>query len=147
MGYAAIGASHDDESGDYGQPSVNGEGIGTVNRLTVPYERDAVSGEIGIRGKFNTGPVGHTVNVGVSALRTDSRQAFEYVTGGPIDISDPVAIPRPTGGVPVGDMSDPSITDRTRLQSVALSDQLSFLVRSEEHKSELQSLIRRSYDG
>src|SRR3546814_15072841 len=53
--------------------------------------------------------------------------AFEYVTGGPIDISDPVAIPRPTGGVPVGDMSDPSITDRTRLQSVALSDQLSFL--------------------
>ena len=127
MGYAAIGASHDHESGDYGQPIVNGDGTGTVNRLTVPYERDAVSGEVGVRGKFNTGPVGHTVNLGLSALRSDSRQAFEFVTGGPMDIYDPSAIPRPTGGTPVGDMSDPGITDRTRLQSLAMSDQLSFL--------------------
>ncbi|MCD0503452.1 TonB-dependent receptor [Bordetella petrii] len=127
MGYAAIGASHDHESGDYGQPRVGADGIGTVSRLTVPFERDAVSGEIGVRGKFDTGPVGHTVNLGLSAMRSDSRQAFEFVSGGVVDISDPTYIPRPTGGTPTGDMSDPGITDRTRLQSIAMSDQLSFL--------------------
>ncbi|MBO9356711.1 TonB-dependent siderophore receptor [Bordetella petrii] len=127
MGYAAIGTSHDRENGDYGQPSVDGNGIGTAERLTVPYTRDSVSGEIGMRGRFHTGPVGHLVNVGVSRLQTRVRQAWEMSGSIPIDIYNPVAVPRPETAISGGDIDDPHVSSRTYLTSVALSDQLSFL--------------------
>ncbi|CAM4080555.1 TonB-dependent receptor [Bordetella tumulicola] len=128
MGYAAIGTSHDRESGDYGQPTVDGDGIGTVGRLTVPYTRDSVSGEIGVRGKFQTGPVGHLVNIGVSGLQTRVRQAWERSASSPIDIYNPDYFDRPSDVVNgAGDMDDPHISSRTHLTSFALSDQLSFL--------------------
>ena len=126
MGYAAIGTSHDHESGDYAQPSVNGNGIGDVDRLSVPYTRDSVSGEIGVRGKFQTGPVGHLVNVGVSRLQTRVRQAWEMSAPYPIDIHDPDYFGRPPTTIVGGDMSDPHVNSRTSLTSFALSDQLSF---------------------
>lgn len=127
MGYAAIGTSHDRENGDYSQPRVNEDGIGTVGRLTVPYTRDSVSGEIGMRGRFETGAVGHLVNVGVSRLQTRVRQAWEMSAASPIDIYDPKYFPRPATTIVGGDMDDPHVSSRTYLTSVALSDQLSFL--------------------
>lgn len=128
MGYAAIGTSHDREHGDYGQPrKVGGDGIGTVARLTVPYTRDSLSGEIGMRGRFQTGAVGHLVNVGVSRLQTRVRQAWEMSTPSPIDIYDPVYFDRPDTSLVGGDLDDPHISSRTHLTSFALSDQLSFL--------------------
>ncbi|MBO1112411.1 TonB-dependent receptor [Bordetella petrii] len=127
MGYAAIGTSHDRESGDYGQPRVNADGMGTVARLTVPYTRDSVSGEIGMRGKFQTGAVGHLVNAGVSRLQTRVRQAWEMSATSPIDIYDPEYFPRPDTTFSGGDIDDPHVSSRTHLTSFALSDQLSFL--------------------
>ncbi|WP_160356710.1 TonB-dependent siderophore receptor [Bordetella sp. 02P26C-1] len=126
MGYAAIGTSHDREHGDYGQPRVDEDGKGTVARLTVPYTRDSVSGEVGVRGKFRTGPVGHLVNVGFSGLQSRVRQAWEMSDASPIDIYDPQSFPRPATTFTGGDMGDPHISSRTNLSSVALSDQLSF---------------------
>ncbi|MDQ2147412.1 TonB-dependent siderophore receptor [Alcaligenaceae bacterium C4P045] len=127
MGYAAAGVSHDHESGDYATPNVNGSGIGTINRLTVPYERDSATGEIGLRGQFKTGMVGHRVNAAVSASRIKQATAYEFVAAGPIDINNPVYVPRPPGGFSAGNLSDPGVTDRRRLYSFALSDTLSFL--------------------
>ncbi|CAM4385724.1 TonB-dependent siderophore receptor [Bordetella tumbae] len=127
MGYAAIGTSHDRENGDYGQPLVDGNGVGTVGRLTVPYTRDSVSGEIGMRGKFQTGSVGHLVNIGVSGLQTRVRQAWEMSDRSPIDIYDPEYFDRPPTTFVGGDMDDPHASSRTHLTSFALSDQLSFL--------------------
>lgn len=127
MGYAAIGTSHDREHGDYGQPSVDGNGIGTVSRLSVPYTRDSVSGEIGMRGKFQTGSVGHVVNVGVSGLQTKVRQAWEMSAASPIDIYNPTYFERPATSFGGGDMGDPHISSRTHLSSLSMSDQLSFL--------------------
>ncbi|WP_459618042.1 TonB-dependent receptor [Bordetella sp. 2513F-2] len=127
MGYAALGTSHDRETGDYSQPTVDGEGIGTVGRLSVPYTRDSLSGEVGVRGRFQTGPVGHMVNVGVSRLETRTRQAYEMSDRNPIDIHDPVYFSRPATSFAGGDMGDPHISSRMHLTSVALSDQLSFL--------------------
>ncbi|WP_170940334.1 TonB-dependent receptor [Bordetella genomosp. 7] len=127
MGYAAIGTSHDRENGDYGQPSVNGDGTGTVSRLTVPYTRDSVSGEIGVRARFQTGTVGHLVNAGVSRLQTRVRQAWEMSGPTDIDIYDPDYFPRPGTVFTGGDLDDPHVSSRTHLTSFALSDQLSFL--------------------
>lgn len=126
MGYAAIGTSRDREHGDYGQPSVNGDGIGTMARLGVPYTRDSVSGEIGVRGQFQTGPVGHLVNLGVSGLDRRIRQAWDLGGASPIDIYDPAPFDRPAAILTGGDMDDPHISSRTHLTSFALSDQLSF---------------------
>src|SRR5690606_30800572 len=127
MGYAAIGTSHDREHGDYGQPRIGADGTGTVARLTVPYTRDSLSGEIGMRGRFQTGAVGHLVNVGVSRLQTRVRQAWEMSAPSPIDIYDPVYFDRPDTSLVGGDLDDPHISSRTHLTSFALSDQLSFL--------------------
>lgn len=126
MGYAAIGTSHDRENGDYGQPSVDGDGIGHVGRLTVPYSRTSVSGELGVRGKFQTGSVGHLINVGVSGLQTRVRQAWQISADSPIDIYDPVYFDRPETIFTGGDINDPHINSRTHLTSFSLSDQLSF---------------------
>ena len=127
MGYAAAGVSHDHESGDYATPNVDGRGIGTISRLTVPYERDSATGEIGLRGQFKTGMVGHRVNAAVSASRIKQATAYEFVAAGPIDINNPVYVPRPPGGFSAGNLSDTGVTDRRRLYSFALSDTLSFL--------------------
>jgi len=128
MGYAALGSSHDDERGDYGQPSVNGDGIGTVSRLGVPYTRDSVSGEIGLRGTFQTGPIAHTLNVGVSGLQTRIRQAWDISGPTATDIYNPTHFDRPPTVLTGGDMDDPHINSRTQLMSLAISDQLSFWV-------------------
>ncbi|MDQ2140436.1 TonB-dependent siderophore receptor [Alcaligenaceae bacterium B3P038] len=128
MGYAAFGASHDREMGDYSQPSVNGSGVGTVGRLTVPYKRDTFTGEVGMRGQFNTGNVGHRLNAAVSALSRDVHSAFDFTSGEAFDINNPARLARPTGGSTFGsNIDDPGMTDKVRLRSVALSDQLSFL--------------------
>lgn len=127
MGYAAAGVSHDRELGDYATPNVDGSGVGTISRLSVPYDRDSATGEIGMRGQFKTGAVGHRVNAALSASRIKGATAYEFAGGGAIDINNPVYIPRPAGGSIAGNFSDPDVTDRRRLYSVALSDTVSFL--------------------
>ena len=51
---------------------------GTATRLTVPFEQDTYSGEVGVRGKFVTGPVNHTVNLSWSGLEQKKATAFEF---------------------------------------------------------------------
>src|SRR5690606_36946631 len=75
--YAAIGVSRDKEYGLYSTPTVDGTGHGTMGLLEVPYQRDSVTGELGLRGEFVTGNVGHRINLAYSALNTKARQAWE----------------------------------------------------------------------
>ncbi|GAB2906894.1 TonB-dependent receptor [Paralcaligenes ginsengisoli] len=145
--YAAVGVSRDKESGDYSAPTVDGQGIGTRGLLSVPFQRDTFTGEIGLRGQFRTGPIGHRVNLAYSALNKTERTAFEYISADPANIYEEMNVPRPVGVV-TGNMDDPNVSQRLQLRSVAVSDTLSFF-----HGDVLltlgarnQSLVSNSYD-
>ncbi|WP_397473863.1 TonB-dependent receptor [Pusillimonas sp.] len=127
--YAAIGISRDKEDGVYSSVTVDGAGNGTAGMLEVPYQRDTVTGEIGLRGEFDTGSVGHRVNLAYSALNTTARQAWEMAFSDlpAISIYEQSSVPRPATELSGGDMDDPNISRRTQLRSLALSDTLSLL--------------------
>ncbi|VFR34251.1 Ferrichrome-iron receptor [plant metagenome] len=127
MTYAAIGTSTDEEEGIYATPRVGSDGVGTQGYLNSPFRRDSVTGEAGLRGRFNTGTVGHRVNLNVSALKQIGRTAWASGASNPQNIHDPVQFERPVEGAPSADLSDPPRSERTILRSVTLSDTLSFM--------------------
>jgi len=127
--YAAVGVSRDKEDGVYSSVTVDGAGQGTVGMMEVPYQRDTVSSEVGLRGEFTTGSVGHRINLGYSAMNTTARQAWEMAFGNlpAVSIYDDRAVARPSATLAGGDMEDPNVSRRTQLRSLALSDTLELL--------------------
>ena len=129
MTYGAIGTSSDREKGEYYTPRVTSpDGAGTIGRLGVPFRRDTVTGEVGLRGRLQTGPVSHRVNASFSALKLTKRSAYTFAASVPHNIngSDNSTTYLPTI-LSAGDLDNPDITGRTTLHSVALSDTLGFV--------------------
>ncbi|TXI82273.1 MAG: TonB-dependent siderophore receptor [Cupriavidus sp.] len=124
--YAAFGAHHTNEFGSYSGASVGNNGFGTATRLTVPFEQDTYSGEVGVRGKFVTGPVGHTVNLSWSGLEQKKATAFEFSGSFATNLYHAPIVPYPAAPA-TGNMSDPYVTQRVNLNGVSLSDTLGFL--------------------
>ncbi|ETF01498.1 TonB-denpendent receptor [Advenella kashmirensis W13003] len=128
MAYAALAYSRDKEDGLYAGANVNGDGIGSHSPLRTPYIRNTVTGEVGLRGRFQTGSVGHQVNLGVSALRSSNHSAYEFFEAQDRDIFNPEDSPYPeTVTFSGGDIYNPGKVDRSSLRSIAVSDTLSFL--------------------
>lgn len=128
MAYAALGYSRDKEDGLYAGANVDENGIGTNSPLRTPYIRNSVTGEVGLRGRFVTGSVGHLVNLGVSSMRSSNHAAYEFYASQDRDIFNPFDSPYPdTVTLSGGEIDHPTKVDRTILQSIALSDTLSFL--------------------
>lgn len=128
--YAAVGANHDHENGDYASPSLSDDnGNGTMSRLTVPYFSDSFASQAGIRGKFDTGFVKHNVNVGFSTLNRKVRTAYT-MSGATItdNIYDPHYSSRPEEDLYAGgNMGDPGVYNRVRNVGVAIADTMSVL--------------------
>jgi iron complex outermembrane receptor protein len=125
--YAAFGMSRDKEYGIYSSPTINGDGTGTAGLLGVAAQRDSATGETGLRGRFETGAIGHRINLAYSVLNTTTRNAWE--TGSvatPVSLYESGWAARPAGSL-YGDMDDPAVARRTQLRSLALSDTLSLL--------------------
>ncbi len=89
------------------------------------------TGEVGLRGKFVTGAIGHTVIGSYGAYSKDSKNAYGFddligKAAGTLD--DPVAIPMPAEDVYVGGKLDhPLTTTRIITSSFALADSMSLL--------------------
>lgn len=97
------------------------------------HRRDTVmTGEVGIRAKVDTGPVGHTFSLAASNYWLDSRNSYAWSLGGlggtyTTNLYNPISYSAPlTNGYAGGDMNNPLTTHTTRLSSVALADTLSF---------------------
>lgn len=128
--YGALGGNHDHEEGIYSSPTLSdNDGNTTASRMTVPYRADSFSGQTGLRGKFDTGFVSHSVNLGVSSLYRKTRSAYT-LSGSSItsSIYDPGSVDAQPGTLYTGgSMSGPGVTNRTRSEGVMLSDTLSVL--------------------
>jgi iron complex outermembrane receptor protein len=128
--YAALGAQHTHEVGNYGTPKVlNSEGDATIGRFQTNRVQDNMSGMVGLRGDFTTGPVTHKVNIGYSAMTANAKNTYRMSYGNDADtnIYDTHDVAQPdtvySGGTKFG---DPLTTYRSRSQGYLLSDTLGF---------------------
>lgn len=127
-GYVAAGAHHGNEFGDYVSPSLaDNAGNATEGRFTVPYIANTGTGEAGFNAHFDTGEVTHRVTLGFSALTTNKKAAYAGSASFNTNIYAPTYVALPDYVYNVGPISDPGITGRTQLRSLALSDTLGFM--------------------
>jgi len=127
--YAAAGAKHTREVGDYSTPTlINSAGVTTASNMFVAHDEDNRSAMAGLRGMFQTGPVSHQVNLGVSGIWTQQRSAYDLSGTFSNNLYDTVDVPKPAPGKYVGgDINDPGIVGKTINRSVAISDTLGFV--------------------
>lgn len=106
-----------------------GNGDGTTFRADTRREDTAKSGEIGLRWKARTGEVGHSIVASASTYRLDKKTAYAWSDPLPTNLYAPIFYPSPppNGSVVGGDLDHPLTTGRTRLDSVAIGDTLSFI--------------------
>lgn len=128
LAYAGIGGSRANESGTYSSPNVNASGLGIAGRLTVPYRAENTSVETGLRGRMQTGATAHRLNLSASASDIQTRAAYSLSSPGfATSLYAPPDAPYPATTIAGGNATDPGLTRRSRLRSIAVSDTLSWL--------------------
>ncbi len=127
--YGAMGGQHSHETGAYASPSLKDEdGTATIGRMDTNKIVDAFSGMVGVRGKFDTGFVSHSVNVGYSALTKREKTSYGMaLTPQATNIYDTSPVAAPTNTYFGGDLDDPRPTSRVRTEGLLLSDTLGFV--------------------
>ncbi|CAM3912854.1 TonB-dependent siderophore receptor [Bordetella bronchialis] len=126
--FAAIGGNHAREKGSYSSLTVDGDGVGTASRLdVVPYESDTFGMMGGVRGKFDTGPLKHSVTAAFSEAYLKKKAAYTFGSSFATDLYDTPSVPYPATTLPFGNSDDPYVTGRNRMTGVSVSDTLSFL--------------------
>jgi iron complex outermembrane receptor protein len=125
--YAALGGNHARENGSYSSLTVDGSGAGTASRMNVPYESDSYGTMLGVRGKFDTGPLTHAVNVAFSSVYLKKRSAYTLSAPFATDLYDTPHVASPGTLFSGGDNDDPGVTGRNRMTGVSVSDTVSFL--------------------
>ena len=128
--WAALGIRNSKEASSLGGITVNNDnGTGTTRRADTRREDTAKSGEIGLRWKTRTGDVGHSVVASASSYQLNKKTAYAWSDNVPTNLYDPTFYPSPPpyGSIRSGDLDDPITTGRTRLDSVAIGDTLSFV--------------------
>ena len=123
--YAGVGARHTTELGDYSTLTYD-EGSTSAYGLGVGYKENAISGQLGVRGKFDTGPVSHAFNAGWQINRIDGYGAYNLTSTFPTSLYDTPSVARPPAAFSGGDFSDPGLTSDTLLRSFVVSDTLGF---------------------
>ncbi|MEH6491948.1 TonB-dependent receptor [Halopseudomonas sp.] len=131
-GWVAGGMRTSEEEGNFANPTViNSAGDTSAYRFYNVREDEVVTGDIGLRFAFDTGPVGHALTASASTYEMKSRNAWGASSfAGDVlsNIHRPVDVAEPSAALSgAGSLSDPKVTERTRTSSYALADTLSLL--------------------
>ncbi|WP_332877088.1 TonB-dependent receptor [Massilia sp. S19_KUP03_FR1] len=131
VAWAALGARSGDEFNALGSPTVsNGAGDASIYRFDNVRKDKVSTGEVGMRGTFRTGTIGHTLSGTASAYSSEFRNAYAIsnFAGVATNIYRPVDRPSPdTSYFPAGSMSSPHVTASADLTSYAVADTLAML--------------------
>ncbi|MDM0013997.1 TonB-dependent receptor [Variovorax sp. J22P168] len=103
-------------------------GGASAYRFDNEREDKVSTGEIGVRGKFRTGSVGHNLVASANAYDDQERNAYG-MSGSTIltNIYAPVAsLPPPANLYTGGILSRPQVTEKTKTSSFAIADTMSF---------------------
>lgn len=130
MAWAAFGARRSNEASTFANPTVN-DAAGNTSATPASFARkDSIkTGEIGLRAKFDTGSVGHTINASVNSYSFDTKDAYIfYADPANSNLYSPTASATPiTPGLFVdGSLNNPTLSASTRTSSLAIADTLSF---------------------
>ncbi|MGI4777936.1 MAG: TonB-dependent receptor [Janthinobacterium lividum] len=133
----AAGARRGNEANSLGNLSVGNAatGTGTTYRFDNTAVEDVRSGELGIRGKFTTGSVKHTLVASYSYFGSERKNAyaFDFANTQVTNLYNPVYTTLPAFGVSAfrgNDLSSPELTAKKRLTSYAVGDTLGFFDES-----------------
>ncbi len=123
-GYAKLGMQHSKFEGPVNAwaQNVQANGDAVLSPDDWPSFARTRSGEIGLRGRFQTGPVSHALAFSASYLNRDSGGAYAYGTSQPTNLYDPAPIRRWA----VSPTHVPK-TSETTLSGFALADTLGFM--------------------
>ena len=130
VAWAAFGSRSTRESNSLAEPSLsNVNGNASAYRFDNARKQQIRTGELGIRGKVNTGAVKHTLVASWSGHWNEAKNAYAIsdFSGFPTNIYNPVNAAMPPTTFFGGDMNDPRITQKTILSSYALADTMAFL--------------------
>lgn len=132
-GWAAIGARRSSERNVLAPSSlIDAAGDFSGYRFDNARKDRVTTGEVGLRGKFATGPVKHTATVSASQYESKSRNAYDFFGFGlvndniysPRGTAEPTHFPAYTPGG--GQLSNPLVTERIKNSSVAVADTMAF---------------------
>lgn len=124
--YAGVGTRHTHENGDYMSPTYGNDGLTSAYRLGAAHDEYALSAQAGVRGKFTTGPVSHTINAGWQINRVAAYNAYDFSSSFSTSLYNAQPVARPDGLFSGGDFADPGLTAVTLMRSFAVSDTMGF---------------------
>ena len=131
--WAAYGLRRSEEANSLANLNVTADnGDGNTSRFDNTREDSVDTGEIGLRGKLRTGPVGHEWVISASwfDLEKDTAYEWDFFNTQATNLYNPVYSPLPPfsgGGFKGGTLDNPTRTGRTRMSSFAVGDVLSLL--------------------
>jgi iron complex outermembrane receptor protein len=106
----------------------NASGASTGSRFDNRREDDIKTGEVGMRGEFVTGPIGHQITASAMLYDAEERNAWGM---GSTSVTNNLYAPWGSAPPPLslfgGNLNDPLRVGATRHHSFALADTLSFL--------------------
>lgn len=125
--WAAGGLRRSSESNSLSGATVqNAAGDTSDTRFDNEREDDVATGELGLRYKFATGPIGHEIVASAAAYSAEERNAWGMGFGVANNIYSPFFSARPDNTLFGGDLSNPLRVGEVKTHSYALADTLSF---------------------
>ncbi len=129
--WIAGGVRQGNESNSFANPTVvDATGTTSAYRFDNVREEVVMTGEAGLRARFDTGSVGHRLSVSASAYDLESRNAYAFSSfaGFADNLYAPMAVAAPDADFFVGgSMDDPLVTQKAKTSSLALADAISLL--------------------
>ena len=132
--FGAYGIRRSREGNSLANPDVTNAATGAASYYRFDNtRRDRIdTGEVGARGAFATGPVKHqwVVSGGLFDGERDNAYAFDFGNQFATNLYAPTFTSQPAFSATAGfggDLSDPRLTGKTKLKSVAVGDTLSVL--------------------
>lgn len=130
IAWAAFGERSTKETNSLAQPTLlSTDGDASFYRFDNSRKQTIRTGELGVRGKLQTGAVNHTLVASTSGHWNDARNAWatSSYAGIATNIYAPVTSPMPERENFGGSMTDPRTTQKTILSSFAVADTMGFL--------------------
>ncbi|QGZ65940.1 TonB-dependent receptor [Paraburkholderia acidisoli] len=120
--YAGVGSRHTSENSTTSS-IYDFNGAGTAYAFPSIHKENAISAQVGVRGKFDTGPVSHQFNAGWQINRVAGYNAYGFSSGFSTSLYDTPRVAQPTAPA-TGNFADPGLTSVALMRSFVVSDTL-----------------------